>query len=331
MADGTFSPVRPVESPDGPSSNTGQKGTGALVDYLTVVFGRSAAEQRGLSDLNLLLASVFGTRGVLFATAISEKRWQFYTLSSVIVDRDGELVGRIGVGGNGDTICVSLSGAGTRYVRNWFTVHHHLAALGARISRVDVAYDDYDGELLNVHAMRQRALDGEFAQGGRPPSSRFHSDEGSGRGCTLYIGGKGHKELCIYEKGKQQGMPESQWTRVEARLYGKHAEVPLDVLLRPLEYLRGSYDVLQQILIGVCQRLETLKRTAQANGEAMVRWARRQMGTCLFVLREAFGDSWADFAESRIVREGRPARFRGKLSGDELSILLREQLCQSSM
>jgi DNA relaxase NicK len=67
--------------------------------------------------------------------------------------------------------------------------------------------------------------------------TRFISDEGHGTGCTLYVGGKGHKELCIYEKGKQQGMPESPWVRMEVRLYGKHVEgraVPVDALRDPV-------------------------------------------------------------------------------------------------
>ena len=316
---------------DGPSSNTGQKvGQGALIDYLTVVLPASAAEQRGLSDLGLLLSTIFGTHRDLTVTALRDKRWQHYALSSVIVDRDGELVGRVGVGGNGDTICLSLSGAGTKWVSNWHTAYAHLEALNARISRVDVAYDDYDGELLNVHALRARALAGDFAQGGRPPENRFMSDEGSGKGCTLYVGGKGHKELCVYEKGKQQGLPESRWTRAEARLYAKHVDVPLDILLRPLDYLRGSYSVLADILTGACQRLETIKRSVEANGVAMVRWASRQLGRTLNVIREAFGDSWSDYAEAHIVREGRPARLRGLCPGDELPSLLRLQLCQES-
>lgn len=329
-----FSPVGAGEkSVIGPSSNTGQKdGAGALIDYLTIVLPASKADERGLGDLSDLMATIFGTARCLSVTALREKSWQFYRLSSMIIDRDGELCGRIGVDGNNDSICISLSGTGTRWVKNWHTVQQHMTKLDARISRVDLAYDDYDGELLNVHALRQRAVDGDFAQGGRPPSSRFMSDEGHGTGSTLYVGGKGHKELCVYEKGRQLGLPESLWTRAEVRLYGKHAVVPLDVLARPLDYLRGSYDVLAEIITGTCERLKTITRVAAANGEAMVRWARLQLGRTLFLLREAYGDSWSDFCEARILREGRPGRFRGIAPGDELPTLLREQLsCHASM
>ena len=316
----------------GPNSNTGQKmGPGCLIDYLTIVLPMASADARGLSDLNHLLSTVFGTQHDLTVTALREKRWQFYSLSSLIVDRDGQLVGRVGVGGNGQTICISLSGAGTKWVKNWFTAYKHLALLDAKISRVDLAYDDYDGELLNVHDMRARALNGDFAQGGRPPESRFLSDEGSGKGSTLYVGGKGHKELCIYEKGKQQGLIESLWVRAEARLYAKHVGIPLEVLLEPFDYLRGSYDVLAELLVGVCTRLKTTARYVQANGVAMVRWAHRQMGKTLNVIREAFGDSWSDFVEANIMREGRPSRFDGICPGDQLATQLRIELCQTSL
>jgi phage replication initiation protein len=332
-ADGGFSPVGTGEKGPagaiGPGSNTGQKG-GALIDFLTVVLPVAAVEERRLARLDLLVATLFGTRDEIKVGAIRARPWQFYPQSAVIVDRDGELVGRIGLGGNGDTICVSLSGAGTRWVRNWGMTERHLADLGARISRVDLAFDDYEGDVLNVHDMRERALAGEFCEGGRPPRHRFLSDEGHGTGSTLYVGGKGHKELCVYEKGKQLGVSESPWVRAEVRMYGKHTVLPLDVLTRPLAYLRGAYSALQELLIGECTRLKTVRKAVETTGEAMVRYLHRQVGPSLNLLRDVFGADWAAFAEERITRHGRPGRFRGIASGDELAAMLRSELCPAS-
>jgi phage replication initiation protein len=204
--------------------------------------------------------------------------------------------------------------------------------LGARLSRVDVAFDDYDGEALNVHAMREAAMAGEFAEGGRPPRHRFLSDEGHDTGCTLYVGGKGHKELCVYEKGKQLGMKESRWTRAEVRLYGKHVELSVEILTNPLAYLLGSYSVLQRVLKGVCSRLRTIKRAVEATGTAWVRWMSRQVGPSIHLLQQAFGSEWAAFAEQHVAREGSPGRFRGIAKGNALSELLRSELsCPSSV
>ncbi|MFC5578048.1 replication initiation factor domain-containing protein [Lysobacter niabensis] len=337
-ADGDFSPVTAGQKGGaegiGPGSNTGQKG-GALIDYFTAVFSATHIEDFGLSKLSHLINTLFGFQGEVVCGAIRNKNWQFYPQSAVLMDREGEMVGRVGLGGNSNTICVSLSGAGTRWVRHWERVAIQMERLRGRLSRVDVAFDDYDGQTINVHAMRERACQGEFAQGGRPPAHRFLSDEGHGTGCTLYVGGKGHKELCIYEKGKQLGLSSSPWTRCEVRLYGKHVQLPLDVLTRPLDYLRGSYDVLGDLLrnvfAGMCTRIKTVRKAAEAAGEAMVQWANKQCGAAVGVLIRAFGPSWPEFVENRIARESDPGRFRGIAKGPKLAELLRGELqCPSS-
>ncbi|MBV6778851.1 MULTISPECIES: replication initiation factor domain-containing protein [Xanthomonas] len=332
---GSFSPVRAGEKVGGreigPTSNTGQKGqeTG-IIDYLTLVMPETALEDFRCTNIDLLLFRIFGFRGEVVATALRNKNWMFYSHSALLMDREGELVGRIGMGGNKSTVCVSLSGAGCKWVKDWAHVQRQAAILRARISRVDCAHDDYEGERLDVHALRKRAADGEFCQGGCPPRHRFLSDEGHGTGSTLYVGAKGHKELCIYEKGKQMGLKTSRWVRAEVRLYGKHVEIPLDVLTDPGAYLRGSYDVLRELITGICTRLRTIRKQVDVSVEAGIEWAHRQVGPFLNVLRGAFGHSWSDVCEARILREGHPGRFRGISKGEPLHRYVREQLCQSA-
>lgn len=333
-----FSTVAPCRSSapavaSGPGSNTGQKG-GALIDYLTVVIPLANLEARGLSKLNDMLATLFGIhREEVYATQWQEKRWQFYPVSAVLLDREGELVGRAGMGANGESICISLSGAGTRWITNWSLVQKQLTAVKASISRVDLAFDDYDGSRFKVGHMRQIAHAGGFMDRGAPPKCRFIDDEGSETGCTLYVGSKGHKELCIYEKGKALGMKASPWVRAEIRLYKKHGEIPHGVLCDPLAFIRGAYEILDQLLLDVCEtactRIKTDKRMVEASGEAMVAFLRRQVGPSLNLLLEAFGGSWADFMQHRIVREGSPGRFRGHLKGEQLAQSLREELCRA--
>lgn len=134
----------------------------------------------------------------------------------------------------------------------------------------------------------------------------------------------------MYEKGKAEGLPSSRWVRAEVRLYGKHMEIPLDVLLNPGAYLRGSYSALQDLIKGVCTRLRTIRKHVEVSAEAMVLWMERQVGPALSVLRGAFGDSWSDFCEARIVRDGHPGRFRGIAKGDALHRYVREELCPSA-
>lgn len=333
--DGDFSPVSTGEKVRsgggevGPRSNTGQKGQQtAIVDYLTLVLPASSLEEFRCSNIDLLLYKLFGFRGEVVAGLVREKNWNFYPLSAILKDRDGELVGHIGLGGNKETVCVSISGAGCKWVKDWRVTYNAAVQLKARISRIDCAHDDYEGKRLDVHALRERAAAGDFCEGGCPPRHRFMSDEGHGTGSTLYVGGKGHKELCVYEKGKQLGLPSSPWVRAEVRLYGKHVEVALESLLDPGAYLRGSYSVMAELIKGVCTRLRTIRKQVEVSAEAMVLWMNRQVGPALNVLRDAFGDSWSDFAEARVLRSGHPGRFRGIASGEPLAKYVREELCR---
>jgi phage replication initiation protein len=351
----TFSPEKAVVSGAiGPGSNTGQKSTpipqhGARVDFLTVVLSSDRLNERGLGRVSLLLPGIFGLRpSDVRAGELHAKRWQFYKSSAVIVDANGELVGRIGADGNGDTVCISLSGAACSYIRNWNAVRMQLEALGGRISRCDVAYDDYDGVFGTVrdHEARARASITEhggcmlFASGGTPPKTKFLDDHRAGTGCTLYVGSKGHKQLCIYEKGLQLGVAESPWVRYEARLYGKHQEVPADILTRPMHYLRGSYEYLHALFAGIGDgiacAIEYTKRAVEHTGAAVVRWARRQAGPSLYVLAEAMGDKFESFLRENVLREGMPTRFKRVCKASNVAAYVREtinaervQLCQS--
>lgn len=327
-----FSPDPPVKAL-GPTTNRGQKG-GALVDYLTVVFPEDRLGVHGLTRLDHLLETLFSFNDRISHTGWRDKRWMFYPQSTVLRDREGEVIGRCGRNGGKGTVCISLTGMGCTFVNAWANVAAQVQRLGGRITRCDLAFDDYLGEILDVHAMRIRARNQEFMQGGTPPKWRFIDDEGCGTGSTLYVGSKGHKELCVYEKGKQLGFEASPWVRAEVRLYGKHGDVPVDVLTDPLAFLRGAYDVLALLLLDVapdaCTRIKTKRRQVEASGEAMVRYLRRQVGPSLNVLLEAFGGSWADFMQHRIVRTGSPGRFRGHPKGEKLAQLLREELCRDA-
>ena len=340
----------------GPRSNTGQKSTqvpqhGARVDFLTVVFSSDRLAERGLSRVSLLLPGIFGLQpSDVRAGELRAKRWQFYKSSAVIVDSNGQLVGRIGADGNGDTLCISLTGTACSYIRpeQWHSVRMQIEALGGRISRCDAAYDDYDGVFGTVrqHEARARATLTEqggcmlFASGGTPPKTKFLDDHQGGTGCTLYVGSKGHKQLCIYEKGKQLGVAESPWVRYEARLYGKHQEIPADILTNPMQYLRGSYEYVHTLLAGIgdglASAVEYTKRAVEHTGAAMVRWGRRQAGPFLNVLAEAFGDGFESFLRENVLREGMPSRFKRICKASNVAAYVREtinaervQLCPS--
>ena len=331
----SFSPPPPVKTRRRenyediwPCSNTGQKVRKvSIIDYLTLVISSDRLKKARLLNMRSLLHQIFGFEKDVVVGQFQEKTWNFYPYSAHLTDRNGDLVGRIGFGGNRNTYCISLSGAGCKWVKDWVLVAKQCGVLSAKVTRIDLAHDDYDGGYLDIHALRARAAAGDFASGGCPPRTRFLSDEGSGSGCTLYVGGKGHKELCIYEKGKQLGMKDSRWVRAEVRLYAKHVAIPLDVLACPSTYFRGAYSVLNELVKGVCTHLQTIKKQAEVTGQALVNWLRRQAGPALHVLSKTFGESWQKYLNENVVREGHPQRFRGVASGDRLYELLRSELC----
>ncbi|UIT48321.1 replication initiation factor domain-containing protein [Xylella fastidiosa subsp. multiplex] len=333
----------------GPNSNTGQKGVASSypvsIDYLTVVFSYARLAEAGYFDEpRFLLYLLFGLNpDDVIVGSHTSVRWHFYNSSASIIDSNGDLVGKIGWDGNRDSYCISLTGSACRYIHDWSKVKRSLASLDARITRCDVAYDDYDGILGTVR--HHEALAREhlapaggcllFSSGGTPPRTRFLDDHGGGSGCTLYVGQRGHKQLCIYEKGKQLGVAESPWVRYEVRLYAKHAVIPFDLLEEPMRYLRGSYDYLCQLFSVVVaspvSRIRTVVKHVEATGEAWVRWLRRQVGPALGVLRQALGCGFSDFIVDRVEREGVPSRFRRICRGGDLPAYLRETLLDCSV
>lgn len=324
---------------EGPVSNTGLTGSlgsdsaktgfGVCIDYLTLVMSESLVLEQGQTTQSLL-GYLFGSRK-LTATELRAKQWQFYTHSAYIHDEEGNTVGRIGRGGNRGTWCVSLTGEGCRLVEDWKRVRIQAESLDAHISRVDVAFDDFAGKVFDIHAVNAMAREGQFAGNGKPPVTRFIDDHGSGKGCTVYVGGKGRKELCAYEKGKKFGDPESPWVRIELRLWSRNCVVPLDVLTFPERFLRGSYKVLEERLPIVrhseAARPEYTRREVDATAEACKRFLKQQCGPMLHLMWSALGPAAEDWFKENVFRNTVPARFKGK-GGDRESLytLLREEL-----
>ena len=138
----------------------------------------------------------------------------------------------------------------------------------------------------------------------------------------------------MYEKGKQLGVTDSPWTRYEARLYGKHCEVPTDVLTEPMKYLRGSYGYMELLLAkvseGVACAIEYTKRAVEATGTAMKRWSKRQFGKSAWLWIQVFGvEGFARFVNEEVAREGVPTRFLRKGKASEIIQQLRAELCPS--
>ena len=84
-------------------------------------------------------------------------------------------------------------------------------AQGAKITRLDLAHDDYDGTYLDIDDLNERETNGEFYYFGKPARVTWYGDwkylDRDKLGRTLQIGCRtSDKMLRAYEKGKQLGI-----------------------------------------------------------------------------------------------------------------------------
>jgi len=320
-----------------PDSNTGlnpqsstRAGFAVGVDYCSLVFPAVFAEQHELVTATQMVEWLYPDVPVT-VSFLEAKRWQFYENSAYIFGPDGKVVGRVGVGGNGDSICVSMTGAGCTLVDDWMCTVIQARRLHAHLSRADLAFDDFEGQIFkDIREVNQWAIDGAFDAGtGRPADTNFWDDHGKGKGCSVYVGSRGRKLLNLYEKGKQLKDKTSRWIRCELRLWANDQVLPLEMLCDPLGYLRGAYKLLADLLPDEAEpaKPERVARTVKATAEAAIKFLRMQAGPTLDLLVRALGpDVWTLLSE-RVLRSETPGRFKG-IARDlpTLRNIVREQL-----
>lgn len=206
------------------------------------------------------------------------------------------------------TAHLELNGHGCARITDWNAVRLWCETYGVRITRVDLAHDDFKAESVSIGKALAWLHEGRFGAGGRSPSARLIDDLGSNKGKTLYVGQRQNGKLCrIYEKGKQQGDPLSCWCRVEVEFRGKSRLIPLEVLTRPGAYLAGAYPCLE-FLTQHQDKIRTLSMSSTVNYEHLIRCVRMQYGTALTVMvKVEGGDAFAVL--NQVMRPGMPRRL----------------------
>lgn len=231
----------------------------------------------------------------------------FYTRHYRLQTVEGAECGFIALGGERQrgTFAVQLTGAGCAHVGAWDALRDAFENLGAiKLTRVDVAYDSFDGA-HSLDLARKLYADGAFTTNGRPPALKEMgwNDES---GWTLYVGkNAGNQQLCIYEKGKEQGDKASPWVRWEARFGAKYRDIALDILTAPAAYLVGHVPAMDWIA-ATAQRMATHVKRAASNMVKAAYWCRHAYGALLGVVRRSTDrETFADFCES-LIRPGVP-------------------------
>ena len=228
--------------------------------------------------------------------------------------RFGDGAGVLAWGGDSQRgkVFFSLMGKGCGMVNDWGGLAQWLDVNRAVIKRADVAYDDFDGKLLNIAwAIDQYRSDG-FNAGGRRPSHTCMGDwlegEASTKGRTLAIGNRASgKYARIYEKGKQLGSCSSKWTRFEVEWRAQDRYIPYDILTRPGQYLAGAYPCLA-VLEEQQSVIKTIAKGAQIAYDTAVENAKRAAGKIVNLMLDVLGGDYAGVVQS-LIRDGYPARI----------------------
>jgi phage replication initiation protein len=206
------------------------------------------------------------------------------------------------------TVHVELNAHGCAQIQDWSAMRLWCETYGARITRIDLAHDDFSGSTVSVAQARTWFDEGLFTTGGRAPSARLVDDLGSDKGKTLYVGQRQNGKLCrVYEKGKQLGDPQSPWCRVEVEFRAKSRVIPADVVVRASDYLAGAFPCLAY-LSQRQDKIRTLKKSAEIGYARMVDCLRTQYGPALHVmLMVEGGDPFAVLEQA--IRPGTPKRL----------------------
>lgn len=265
----------------------------SIVDQVSFTFHISTLQKLGCDVVQSHEADIFRISQLLeeiFGYGITTQREQgtnFYHRSFHI----GEHYGQVGIGGQKDTVLIHLYGLGAlKALNGWESrLHDFLSnvAIRPKITRIDLACDDYSGSQFNVDWGLAQYHVGGFTWSGAAPNIEQVGNwiAPTGKGRTLTIGSRNSgKFLRIYEKGKKEGCSGSLWARFEVEIKSRDRVIPFDALLYPSDYLAGSYPCANS-LNSVSERIKTEKKTAEFNLQDSIENTKRQFGKHLRFLR----------------------------------------------
>lgn len=206
--------------------------------------------------------------------------------------------GFVCIGGQNDTIMISINGTGCTYGKQGWEGHFNawlnLFCQEPKITRIDLAHDDLYGEYTSIDWFNEQHTIGGFTNGGRPPSVEWRGDwkKPNGKGRSLYVGSRDSSKFTrIYEKGRQLGDKNSLWLRTEVEYKSRDIFIPLEVLTNPSEYFLASYPCFHifdgQIDVSKFERIE--KQNLMTFDQA-VEILKHQYGRYLHFFRQVYDD-----------------------------------------
>lgn len=225
----------------------------------------------------------------------------------------GQVMLRVHVGGQRDTVNLEVLGTGLLYARRGWAqqLHDFLVRVHGKLTRVDVAYDFRDGAGL-LERVIEAYNEGFFNRGGQFPalnllgSDWFSKDQSVRRGRTVAIGTRksSARYIRVYEKGLQMGCEElASYVRFEVEFKSKGVEIPLDILVRPTAYLREvARDFIPE------DNGETAKtrrvRKEKVEVKKAIEWVKNQCGKYLRFFNDFFTEFDIPVLDRLMAKEG---------------------------
>ncbi|MES2662907.1 MAG: replication initiation factor domain-containing protein [Pseudomonadota bacterium] len=274
----------------------------AIIDYFNCSFPFSETE--GFNDFFAEFLPIVGS-----AFSPVENRNQKFRLYHYSFNL-GSSKAIFAYGGNNSTALLSLSGHACHLIPDWHRLVDFLEnTRNARITRLDCAHDDYSG-IHSVNNALRMYEEGLFNTGGREPSLDHRGNwfKPDGKGRTLYIGsGKNGKLLRVYEKGMQLGAKFHPWVRWEIQYGNRDRIIPWEAVLRPGNYLAGSYANATGWISEERTRIKILQKTAKISYEKMNESASIAYGKHFNVMMQVEGS--AEKVLAKLIRDGVPSRL----------------------
>lgn len=218
----------------------------------------------------------------------------------------GDNMGHFAIGGlrQRGTILISINGHGCLgAMEGWEQRLYDFltsgAAINPKITRVDLAHDDFEGTTYSVDDYDKAWETGGFDRYGNRPEPGLYGAWKNGdpykKGRTFYAGTKSSSQLFRgYEKGRQLGGIDSPWMRSEVQFSNHDKVIPFDILIDPSSYFVAAYPVLAKFSPEQTpKKTELIKVSMQYGVDHYVRHAKKAYGKFIRVAREIFGDEAA--------------------------------------
>lgn len=179
-----------------------------------------------------------------------------------------------------------LNGQALKHITTGTHTVSQMEHLGARSTRIDVAFDVFDSGCLVAE------LHDAYAKGRAGRKNRSYAFYASPHGDTLYLGSrKSDLMVRVYEKGKQMRMS-VDWLRFEIEIKGKFCRQhyatllsqPESALPHLVKMLEMSDNPVVLHLLATYRAAQPLERVSRAGGSKREEWLRTQVLSSLVKL-----------------------------------------------